>query len=245
MMNKRLILLGITAATFSLASCSDENDPVLGEGDVSVGMGIKLSSTGSVGARIQNTGLDIKTGFVLIKKMELETAGIDANGAEFENEIEVKFPEPKRIDFDAVDTSPDFYFNIPSGRYEEIELEMDVVDYKNQPSLQLEGTFTRTNGSSVPFRFEVFGDDDEDLDFELEIEAEDDDDFFFLGEDKNAVALMQINAKGWFSSISQSQLENAKLTNGVLLINHNVNEAIYEKVLEKIESSLEIEIKMK
>ena len=244
-MKKRLIVLGIAAAAFSLVSCSNENDPMLGEGEVSVGMGIKLSSSGSVGARIQNIGLDIKTGFVLIKKLELETSGIDANGAEFEREIEVKFQEPKRIDFDAVDSSPDFYFNIPSGRYEELELEMDVIDYKNQPSLQLEGTFTQTNGSSVPFRFEVFGDDDEDLDFELEMEAEDDDDFFLLGEDKNAVALMQINAKGWFSSISQSQLENAKLTNGVLLINKNINEAIYEKVLEKIESSLEIEIKMK
>ncbi|WP_026950166.1 hypothetical protein [Algoriphagus mannitolivorans] len=243
--NKKLLTLGLAVSLFSLASCSDENEPALGEGEVKVGMGIKLSSGSTAGARLQNTGLNIKTGFVLIKKIELETAGLDANGAEFEREIEIKFPEPKRIDFDAVDSSPDFFFNIPAGRYEEIELEMDVIDYKNQPSLQLEGTFTRTNGSSVPFKFEVYGDDDEDLDFELEIEAEDDDDFFFLGEDKNAIALMQINAQGWFNSITQSQLENAKLTNGVLLINRNVNESIYEKVLEKIESSLEIEIKMK
>ncbi|MDX5340627.1 MAG: hypothetical protein LPK25_16490 [Cyclobacteriaceae bacterium] len=237
--------MGIALASFAMVSCSEENDPILGEGEVNVGMGIKLSSGSSVGARIQNSGLEIKNGFVLIKKLELETEGIDENGGEFEREIEVRFPEPRRIDFDPVDSSPDFYFNIPAGRYEEIELEMDVIDYRNQPSLQLEGTFTRSNGSSVPFRFEVFGDDDEDLDFELEIEAEDDDDFFFLGEDKNGVALMEINAKGWFNSITQAQLENADLSDGVLLINANVNEGIFEEVLEKIENSLEIEIKMK
>lgn len=241
MKTTKILLAGLI---ISLGACSENEVPELGEGEVKIGMGIKLSSNSASGARLLNTGIDIKTGFVLIKKMELETEGVDENGAEFEREIEVKFPEPKRIDFDATDSSVDFYFNIPAGNYEEVELEMDVIDYKNQPSLQLDGTFTKSDGSSIPLKFEVFGEDDEDLDFELEIEAEDDE-LFFLEEINNPVALMQINAKAWFSSISQSELENAKLTNGVLLINESTNESIYDRVLEKIESSLEIEVKMK
>lgn len=242
----RFYALAFAALGMAFSSCTDENNPdVLGSGEVKIGMGVKLKSSGNAGARLANTGLNINTGFLQVKKIELETEGVDEAGREFEKEMEFKFPEIKKINFDELNSNADFFIAIPAGNYEEIEVEIDLIDNKNQPSIQLEGTFTYTNGRSVPFRFEVFGDDDDDIDFEVELEGEDDDDLFFLDNVNNPLALLQIDAQRWFSTISTSALESAELTSGVLLINRNTNRSIYRTVEDRIKASSDIELKMR
>ena len=228
-----------------ITSCNSDEEPIaIGTGEVRFGVGVKISSSVSPGARTQNSGIEIESGFLQVKEVELETEGEDENG-EFERELEFEFPEILKIDFNEFDPGADFFINIPKGNYEEIEFEIDLIDHRNQPSIQLEGTYNRTDGSSVPFRLSVFGEDDDDLDFEVELEAEDDDDLFFLDGVSNPLALLEINAKNWFSSISGSDLDNAELTEGILLISRDKNKSIYEKVLEKIEDSSEIELELK
>ncbi|GMQ29851.1 hypothetical protein [Algoriphagus confluentis] len=230
---------------FTFSSCSKEDNPdVLGTGEVKIGMGVKLQSSGNPGARLANAGLRINSGFIQVKKIELETEGVDEAGREFEKEFEYRFPEIKKINFDEFDAGVDFFIAIPAGNYEEIEVELDLIDHRNQPSLELNGTYTKQDGSSVPFKFQVFGDDDDDWDFEVELEAEDDDDLFFLDGVNNPLALFQINAEGWFSGVSTSELESAELTDGVLLITKQVNGSIFRKVEGKIKDSTEIELKM-
>lgn len=243
----RFYALAIAAFGMVASSCTDENNPdTLGTGEVKIGMGVKLRSTsGNSGARLASTGLDINSGFLQIKKLELETSGIDEAGREFEKEMEFRFPEIKKINFDELDSNADFFIAIPAGNYEEVEVEIDLIDHKNQPSIQLEGTYTYSDGRSVPFRFELFGDDNEDIDFEVELEAEDDDDLFFLDKVNNPLALLQIDAKAWFSTISPATMNAAQLTNGVLLINNNTNRSIYKVVEARIIASSEIELKMK
>lgn len=241
---KTLIKLSLSAILISgFFACNNDEDPIaLGSGEVRMGFGVMLSSTSNPGARVQNSGLDITSGFLQVKKIELETEGVDANG-EFEKELEFKFPEILKIDFNELDPAVDFFINIPKGNYTEIEVEIDLIDNRNQPSIQVDGTYKRQNGSSVPFSLQVFGDDDEDLDFEVELEAENDG-LFFLDGVSNPLALLEINAKGWFSGISNLELDNAELTNGVLLISRSKNKSIYERVLDSIEESSEIELKL-
>lgn len=235
-----LVLSGLT-----FFSCSDDNDPdVIGEGAVRIGMGVKLKNDGNSGARIMNAGIDVESGFLQIKEIELETEGVDENGNDFEREIELKFKDIKKIDFNEFDSGVDFFINIPAGNYEEIEFEIDLIDNRNEPSIQLDGTYNYEDGSSVPMRFQVFGNDDDDFDFEVELEAEDDDDLFFLDGVNNPLALFQIDAKGWFRNVSTSELENAELTDGILLINKDKNKAIYRKVESRIKDSTDIELKM-
>ncbi|GMQ24206.1 hypothetical protein Aoki45_08880 [Algoriphagus sp. oki45] len=230
---------------FSFSSCSEDNNPdVLGTGEVKIGMGIKLQNSGNPGARLTNAGLKINSGFIQVKEVELETEGVDEAGREFEKELEYRFPEIKKITFDEFDSGVDFFIAIPAGNYEEIEVELDLIDNRNQPSLELNGTFSKQDGSSVPFKFQVFGDDDDDWDFEVELEAEDDDDLFFLDAVNNPLALFQINAEGWFSGVSTSELESAELTDGVLLITKQINGSIFRKVEQRIKDSTEIELKM-
>lgn len=237
--------LALAITSLSFISCSENNDPIsIGQGDVRIGMGVKLKNDGNAGARTLNSGIDIQSGFLQIKKIELETEGRDENGDDFERELELKFKDIKKIDFNEFDAGVDFFINIPSGNYEEIEFEIDLIDNRNQPSIQLDGTFNYQDGRSVPMKFEVFGNDDDDFDFEVELESEDDDDLFFLDGINNPLALFQIDAKGWFINVSTSELENAELTNGILLINKNVNASIYRKVESRIKNSTDIELKM-
>ncbi len=242
----KIYAMAFAASTFLFTSCSEDADlDIIGEGDVRIGMGVKLKNDGNAGARILNSGIDVTSGFIQIKKIELETEGVDENGNEFEREYELKFKEIKKVDFNEFDAGVDFFINIPAGNYEEIEFEIDLIDNRNQPSIQLDGTYNYQDGSSVPMKFQVFGDDDDDIDFEVELEAEDDDDLFFLDGVNNPLALFEIDAKGWFVNVSTTELENAELTDGILLISKNVNRSIYNKVEKRIKDSTDIELKMR
>ena len=226
-------------------SCAEDNGPdVIGQGDVRIGMGVKLKNSGNSGARMLNSGVDIQSGFLQIKKLELETEGVDESGNEFEREFELKFKEIKKIDFNEFDAGVDFFINIPAGNYEEIEFEIDLIDNRNEPSIQLDGDYTYQDGTTVPMRFQVFGNDDDDFDFEVGLEGDDDDDLFFLDGVNNPLALFQIDAKGWFTNVETSELEDAELTDGILLINKDKNRSIYRKVESRIKDSTDIELKM-
>ncbi len=241
----RIFALSLALAGFTLFSCSEDSDPdIIGEGDVRIGMGVKLKNSGNAGARMMNAGIEVESGFLQIKEIELETEGVDENGDEFERELELKFKEIKKIDFNEFDAGVDFFINIPAGNYEEIEFEIDLIDNRNQPSIQLDGTYNYEDGSSVPMRFQVFGNDDDDFDFEVELEGDDDDDLFFLDGVNNPLALFEIDAKGWFVNVSTSELENAELTDGILLISKDANQSIYRKVESRIKDSTDIELKM-
>ncbi len=225
-----------------LFSCTNDEEPLsIGEGEVRMGVGVTMTTNTNPGARIQNTGLDFVSGFIQVDEISLETEGEDENG-EFERELEFEFPNILKIDFNEFDEGADFFINIPAGNYEEIEFEIELTDNENLPSIQLDGTFTKQDGSSVPFRLQVFEEDD--LDFEVELEGEDDA-LFFLDGVNNPLALLEINAKGWFSGISNAELESAELTNGILLVSENKNQSIYDRVIEKIEASSEIELELK
>lgn len=245
--NQKLFFLGLTLGSSLLFSCSeDENSNItsIGTGEVKIGIGVKIPTNSIPGARLSNTGLDVNSGFLQIKDIELETEGVDKNG-EFEREIKLKFPDIKKINFNELDASVDFFINIPSGNYEEIEFEIDLIDNQSEPSIQLDGTFQYLDGKAVPFKFQVFGNDDDDFDFNVELEAEDEDKLFNIETVKNPLALLEINAKGWFSGITTAELEKAVLTDGILLITKDKNITIYQKVEAKIKASTDIELELK
>ncbi len=243
---RKLAYLTLALSSTLLLSCSeDSSDPtVIGTGDAKIGMGVKLSSLSNPAARASNAGVEIQTGFLQVKKLKLETTGRNDSG-EFEKELELKFPEVKKVDFDKISSEADFYISIPSGQYEEIEVEIDLIDNKSEPSIQLDGTYTYQNGTTVPLRLQVFGDDDDDLDFEVEMESENDDRLFTFDAGNNPLALLEIDGLGWFKNVLTEELETAELTDGVLLITKSKNSQIYNKLVKKIEDSSEIELKLK
>jgi hypothetical protein len=234
------LLFALTAAT--LFSCSEEeNIPMFGQGDGKMGIALKLNNgpTSSANARTSNSNLRLTNGFVQIKELELSVEGKDTRGG-FEKEIEIEFDDIKKINFDEFDRSVDFFINIPEGEYKEIELELDLIEYRNEPSIFIEGVYSK-DGTEIPVRFQYFGDE---IDFRVEIESDDDDVYFKIDRVNNPLALFEINALNWFSQISDAEFNNAQITDGVILLSRQSNKALYEKVKSRLESSADIEIEL-
>lgn len=232
------IFLVIAAA--SAVSCTqEENVPMFGQGEGKMGIALKLNNglSSSASARIANSNLRLTNGFIQIKELELSLEGRDSNG-EFEKEHEIYFDDIKKVTFDEFDRSVDFFINIPEGDYKEIEVELDLIEYKNEPSIHIEGVYNN-DGTDIPVRFQYFGDE---IDFEVEIESEDDDNYFKIDRVNNPLALFEINALSWFSQISDAEFENAEIKDGVLVISRQSNKALYDKIVSKLMTSVYIEI---
>lgn len=236
-----LILRTLTAGVllaFNFA-CT-ESDDVPGSGEGQLGFALKLNGITQIDSRVAFQGISIQEGFVQIKKLEMELEGRNDSG-EFEKEYEVSFDEIKKITLDRFNSEEDFIINIPEGEYKEIEVELDLIDHDNEPSIFLTGTYMDAEGNSVPMRFEHFGDD---IDFEIEIEAEDDDSYFTIDRVNNPLAILEIFADNWFTNVTNLEWENADRTEGAIVISNDSNREIYNKVKSRIEESVDIEIEL-
>ncbi|PSL05033.1 hypothetical protein [Cecembia rubra] len=239
--SKNILTAMALAATFAFVSCSNEDEiPGSGEGKLGFAFVLNNGTASAANARTENSNLTIENGFIQIKKLELEVEGKNDLGT-FEKEIEIKFRDIKKVTFNDFDESVDFFINIEAGEYKEIELELDLIDHRNEPSIYIEGTYASQSGAAIPVVFEFFGDD---IDFEVEIEAKDGS-YFTIDARNNPLALFEINAMNWFRGVSDSEFENATLTGGKLLINRDSNRNIYTKVTNNIKQSAEIEIELK
>lgn len=239
--NKLLSILAFTAVTAFSSCSSDDETPSVGQGEGKMGIALVLknNSMNTVNGRVENSNLTIEKGFIQIKELELEVEGRNENG-DFEKKIEIEFDDIKKITFNEFDRSVDFFLNIPEGEYDEIGLELDLIDYRNEPSISFEGTFVNDEGASTPFKFEYFGDD---IDFEVEIDA-DDDNYFRVDRINNPLALFELNAINWLRNVTSTEMNSAERTNGVILLTRNSNSSIYNKIKQNIEASSEIEVEL-
>lgn len=236
-----LPVLGLSALVIFTSCNTDEEVPTFGEGEGKLGIAFVLKNNriNSSNGRVENSNLAIEEGFIQIKELELELYVKDESG-DYEKEIEIEFKDIKKINFNEFDKSVDFFINIPEGKYKEIELELDLIDYKGKPSIYFEGTFTDDEGNSTPFQFEYFGDE---IDFEVEIEA-DDDDYFTIDRINNPLALFELNAANWLVNVTNSEMADAERTDGKILLTKNSNSNIYKKIKSAIEASSEIEVEL-
>jgi len=254
---KNLISAIVLMLFFVATSCTTEEDIVPGTGDGTMGLLFKLqgNSATTANARTNATGLQFTDGFIQIQELELElegdfdTEGLPEAGAfddddEEEDgdewEYEIEFDEIKKVTFDQFDSDADFFIQIPEGIYEEIEMEIDLIDYRNEPSIQLNGTYTNGDNEEVPFRYEYFGDE---IDFEVEIEAENGG--FRVDRVNNPLILFELIPSRWFSTISDAELDDADLDEtGVMVISRTNNVSIYRKISDRIAVDAEIEIEI-
>lgn len=238
---KKINYLLVTVMMLMYSCNQEENVPSLGEGNGRLGLGFVISSNSDPNARVLQDYLVIESGFIQIEELELELEGRNESG-NFEKELEIEFNEIKKIEFDRFDTTEDFFINIPEGEYKEIELELDLIDYRNEPSIYLSGTFNDAESNAIPLVFEYF---DDEIEFEVEIEAEDDDEYFRVDRIENPLVLFELNPGKWFSEVSSDDLENAERTDGVIILNKNSNRGLFDKVSKKIKEASEIEIEIK
>ncbi len=173
----------------------------------------------------ENGQLDFNSGYVWISEIGLD--GDMTNGQSISLDIE-RF---SKIDFATGIADPSLDdIVIPAGEYQSISLGVELRDEDEQPSILMEGTYTRMDGSISPIRFEFNSGE--------VFEAESDGTTVIISQ--TAISRISFDPSIWFSVIAAERLDDADLDNqGVIVISENANEAIFDDVADRLDISTE------
>ncbi len=176
--------------------------------------------------------LAFTTGNIVLESIEFETSS-DTDSLEMEFEIESYIT----IDFATGETNPDLSpIEIKPGNYTEIEIEFELWDQSDIPSIALNGTWTDADMQEHPVQFLFYSGQD----FELEIEGN-----FTITENTSMVAQITFDPGVWFAGVSNEALASATTDeDGVIVISPDQNDDIYQIVEEMIDLVSEVEITM-
>lgn len=169
-------------------------------------------------------------GFIMISELEYEAeTENDSLSLEFEMEGVVV------IDFATGIPTPDIRaITIPAGTYQEVEIEVELFDDTNEPSIVLNGIYTSPDGVEHPVRFE-FGSGDE---FEVEREGT-----IVFTENQSAIAEITFDPSLWFAKVTDEDMESAtKNMDGIIVISEDHNTDIFDIVEEGLELATDLEI---
>lgn len=176
--------------------------------------------------------IQFASGYIILENIEFQTES-DTDSIEVDFEIDGYIT----IDFATGEITPDLStIEIIPGFYTEIELEFELWDQTEQPSVYLEGTWTDANGTPHPIRLIMpLGQT-----FSLEIEGE-----FAINENTNMIALITIDPNAWFMGEAGELLPSATANSeGIIVISPDQNSNIYDIIKDAIDHFSEIEIEM-
>ncbi|MGV9141958.1 MAG: hypothetical protein ACOC1X_03375 [Promethearchaeota archaeon] len=229
MKTQKAFLALFSLALFFLAftSCEDEES---GKPTAQLEFETVTSST-NLKSTAANT-IEFTDGNIILGNVEFQTE-TESDSLEVDFEIESYIT----LDFATSVTEPDLSaVEIVPGTYSEIEIEIELWDETDEPSIDLEGTWTDANGTSHPIKLEMpVGQT-----FSVEIEGE-----YIVKENTGIIARVTINPNSWFAGDAGELLQDASPNeDGVIVISPNQNSNIYDIVKDEIDSTSEIEIEM-
>lgn len=169
-------------------------------------------------------------GYITISELEYE--------AETENDslsVEFEMEGVAVIDFATGIPTPDIRaINIPAGTYQEVEIEVELFDDTNEPSIVLNGIYTAPDGVEHPVRFEYHSGES----FEVEREGT-----IVFAENQSAIAQITFDPSLWFAGVTDEDMESAtKNMDGVIVISEDHNTDIFDIVEEGLELATDLEI---
>lgn len=207
---------------FTMLSCS-ENDVI---NNVSGTAQLSIISELINSSGFTNNSLDFNSGYIWVSEIQFE-ANLVNNGL-VSREVE----EFSKIDFVTGISDPIIEnFIIPAGEYNNASLSVELRDEDAQPSILLEGTYTRTDTSVSPIRFEFNSGET----FEAETNNT-----VIITPGTTAVSSIVIDPISWFSTVPTQMLDNAAVnSSGVIVISSSFNEDIFDLVEERLDQSTE------
>lgn len=116
---------------------------------------------------------------------------------------------------------------IPSGTYTSANLGVELQDVNSIPTLVIEGTYTRSNATTAPVRFEFNSGE------VFEANAT----IVTIVEDRPAVAEITFDPIVWFEVISTAQLDDADTIDGVIVIKEGFNDSLFNAVADRLDTS--------
>ena len=229
MKTKRMILALISVALIAFTSCEKDD---LGEPVVQLEFKTVTSEFMLKNTSVTTNSVGFDSGHIILESVEFELES-DTDSLEMEFEVENYIT----VDFATGETNPDLSFiRLRQGTYTEMELEIELWDQTEQPAIVLAGSWTDENGTIHPVRFEF----DSGQSFSVEIEGN-----FVVNENTSMVAEVTFDPGIWFSGVTNEAFSAATKNNdGVILINSEENEDIYDTVEDMIDLVSEVEIEM-
>ncbi|MDN5202771.1 hypothetical protein QQ008_15385 [Fulvivirgaceae bacterium BMA10] len=188
-----------------------------------------INSTKSIPTgRVTTNSLTFTEGYIKIREIQFE-AETDTDS------VEVNIEQTVVIDFATGATTPDLSgLTFPMGTYEEVEVEIELLDENNQPSVVIDGTFVDRNEVSHAIRFEFNSGET----FEVEKEGR-----IVFGESETVLAQVTFDPGVWFLGVTSEHLEAAtKNSSDVIVISTTQNVNIFEIVADGLDLATEVEI---
>lgn len=171
-------------------------------------------------------------GQIILGEVEFETES-DTDSIQVDFEIETYII----IDFATGETTPDLSgVELVPGNYTEIDIELELWDESELPSIALDGTWTDSENNPHPVKLLMPSGQS----FSLEIEGN-----YSIDENTSMIAQVTIDPTAWFAGVTNALLAAATVDeNGVIIISPEHNSAIYDIVEDQLDMVSEVEIEM-
>lgn len=170
-------------------------------------------------------------GFITLNSLEYE-AETDSDSLSVDFELNGTVV----IDFATGVSTPDIgSISIPAGTYEEIEIEVELLDENSQPSVVINGSYMAPDSQTHPIRFEFNSGET----FEVEREGS-----IVFTENQSVIAEITFDPSLWFAGVTDDDMNNAvKNSDGVIVISETENTSIFDIVADGLDLATELEIK--
>jgi len=231
---KALVVAVVIMTGLTFTSCSkDDSLPQVQEPQI----GLKFNTVttpflvnGGLKSTQQVKELSFTSGFITIRELQFEVE-TDNDSIEINFEIE----QNTKIDFATGETTPDIsYAVIPAGIYNEMEVEIELQDEGDTPTMVLNGTYVDADGVSHDVRFEYNSGET----FEVEKEG-----VIEFTENTSALTQITFDPSVWFAGVTNEQFAVATKNNGgVIVISETQNTDIFDVVADGLDMVSEIEI---
>lgn len=208
----------LTFSALALFSCKKENTSTPG-----VTYKIKTANATSTVGRVMLGSIAWTSGYASVSEIEFEAENNNV-------EIEYKSETRQKIDLFSPLTTLSTII-VPPGTYRDIEFEIEIEPNGNDAALELKGLYT-SGAASTPVVLKINS--------EIEIESEKND--FTVTGTGSYSALTTLNLSLLSVGISESMLNNATKTNGVIEISATSNTSIYRIMLEKLKNCGGVEV---
>ena len=227
---KILALATLVATGFAFTSCEEDkqSDPQIDLKFNTVQTPITLNS--GLKSAEQTKELSFNSGRITLREVQFEVE-TDEDSVEVNFELETI----TEIDFATGKTNPDIsYAKIPAGTYNAMEVEIELQDEGDAPSVVLNGTFVDVEGVSHDIRFEFNSGET----FEVEKEGT-----ITFETNQTALAKVTIDPTAWLAEVTAAQLSEAtKNDNGVIVISSTQNTDIFDIAADGLDMATEVEI---
>lgn len=167
------------------------------------------------------------SGFITLTAIEYEAE----NGLE---SVEFELEQVVVIDYATGIPNTDIKpIEISAGTYQEVSVELELLDETDEPSVVLEGTYTSPDNTATPIRFEFNSGET----FEVEREGT-----VVFAENESAIAQVTFDPSAWFAGVTDDMMADATQSEGVIVISETHNSEIFDIVADGLDLATELEI---